>query len=82
MAQWLNGLLRKVEAVTLYIDMGANLGIHGLHAAMAATNMTENCSAEDFKKVLYLMRKIVSYCTNNKMEQITNELNLLSVIVS
>ena len=35
MAQWLNGLIRKIEPDTLYIDIGANLGIHGLHAAKA-----------------------------------------------
>ena len=35
MAQWLNGLIRKIEADTLYLDIGANLGIHGLHAAKA-----------------------------------------------
>ena len=35
MAQWLNGLIRKMEADTLYLDIGANLGIHGLHAAKA-----------------------------------------------
>ena len=35
MAQWLNGLIRKIEPDTLYLDIGANLGIHGLHAAKA-----------------------------------------------
>ena len=35
MAQWLNALIRKIEPGTLYIDIGANLGIHELHAAKA-----------------------------------------------
>ena len=35
MAQWLNALIRKIDPGTLYIDIGANLGIHGLHAAKA-----------------------------------------------
>ena len=35
MALWLNGLMRKIEADILYFDIGANLGIHGLHAAKA-----------------------------------------------
>ena len=40
MAQWLNGLIRKIEGDNLYIDIGANLGIHGLHAAKANSHGT------------------------------------------
>jgi len=37
MAQWLNAIRPKMDEV-LYLDLGANLGIHGLHAAK--TNCT------------------------------------------
>ena len=33
MAQWLSAFISQIEPDTLYIDLGANLGIHGLHAA-------------------------------------------------
>ncbi len=32
LAEWLNTIMPKMDQV-LYIDLGANLGIHGLHAA-------------------------------------------------
>ena len=38
MAQWLNAIKPKMSDPVLYMDLGANLGTHGLHAAKS------NCS--------------------------------------
>ena len=33
-AFWLGAIIHRIEAEVLYIDLGANLGIHSIHAAM------------------------------------------------
>ena len=38
MAGWLNAIKPKIMEPVLYLDLGSNLGIHGLHAAKS------NCS--------------------------------------
>ena len=59
MAQWLNALIRKIEPGTLYIDIGANLGIHGLHAAKA------NCTVWIVEPQELNLHKVCNYRMQN-----------------
>ena len=58
MAQWLSAFVTQIESDTLYIDLGANLGIHGLHAAKS------NCTVWAVEPQEQNLQKVLSNSTH------------------
>ena len=62
MAQWLSAFISQIEPDTLYIDLGANLGIHGLHAAKSnCTVWAVEPQEQNLQKVSWFLIGVVIF---------------------